>query len=98
MKKNEPTLVEANATGIYICLTRDCPNKCKDEVEFPFNMDWPLAARQHKCRGCKKNLTLYRVKKVMTEEAKSKLITLAESRKLRKIQAGEAPKKRRKKK
>jgi hypothetical protein len=81
--KIENALAEPNSTGIYICLTKGCARRIK-EVEFPYCTDWPLAKRQHKCRSCRKNLTLYKVKKVMSEEAKAKLKELGAKRKRRK--------------
>ena len=67
-------------TGLYVCLTRTC-KKRNVETGKPWNGDWPLAKRQHKCTGCKKRMLLVKVKKVMTEEAKAKLAALIAKRK-----------------
>ena len=59
-------------TGVYVCLTKAC-GKRNVEVGHPWAQEWPLAKRQHKCTGCRKQMLLVQVKKVMTAEAKAKL-------------------------
>lgn len=75
-----PALVEATHTGVFICFTKGCRLRVPHQVEHPYNSDWPLPARQHRCKGCRKNLTLYSVKRIMTDEARKKLAALNERR------------------
>jgi hypothetical protein len=83
----ENAKAEPDSTGVFVCMTRGCPNNDATKTfEFPHNADWPLAARQHKCRKCKKPLMLYKVKKVMSEEAKAKLKALGATRKRRRTE------------
>ncbi len=58
--------------GVFVCLTRSCSRR-NVEQSFPWNGDWPLGKRQHKCGLCRKRMLLIKVKKVMTAEAKAKL-------------------------
>lgn len=65
-------MTDTEHSGIYVCLTKTCAQR-NVEVKHPWNGDWPLAQRQHKCTKCRKRMLLVSVKKVMTAEAKAKL-------------------------